>query len=160
MIDNLYSGWFRTIPTMSPMIKGLCRHPYPGHPRGYPNWGMRSACPPQSKKIESVIDFNFPIYCVFNCYNIEAHAKRMWERHPHWSERQAYCLLYWQGRAQKQLRIKVEMLIDEYQEAIPIYCPEGMGVNVTKIMEDFGFHLEWPPRKIAFQVALVGRRKK
>ena len=75
----------------------------------------------------------------------------------HFADRQLYCVLYWQPKARKQLNGHIEYLC-----CGPLYkygaerCPEAMGVNVFETLANAGLELEWPPRKIARQVALLG----
>ena len=77
-------------------------------------------------------------------------------KHPDWSERQLACCLYWQGTARKQLRELTDKFIEIHPECIIIPVPEAMGVNVTATMKSIGHELEWPPRTVAYQVALAG----
>lgn len=105
-----------------------------------------------------VLDLSEQVYCVWNRFDLAAHVARMRQRHPHWSDRQLRCVLYWQPRARKQLRHKVEALLAEEPELVAVFCPEACGVNVTATMAKVGIELEWPPRKWAYQVALVGSR--
>jgi hypothetical protein len=37
-------------------------------------------------------------------------------------------------------------------------CPEAGGVNVTETLRLAGIYLEWPPQRVACQVALGGER--
>jgi len=81
----------------------------------------------------------------------------MKENHPGWSDRQAYCCLYWQPRARKQLRAKIEGFLRIHPGLKIITCPEAQGVNVTATMKLIGIELEWPPREIAYQVVVAGK---
>lgn len=77
-------------------------------------------------------------------------------KHPGWSRWQLRCCLYWQPKAKKQLRQKVEAFLEEHPGCIAVYTPEAYGVDVTAAMASIGIDLEWPPERFAYQVALVG----
>lgn len=151
----------REIPDIRPFIdhsvRGLCRKPYYGHPKGCPNWNSRETCPPQAPYFEKLIDITEAVFCVFNRFDIGAHTKRMRDRHPEWSDRQLLCCLYWQGTARKALRKKVSTFVEISGECRVLYCPEACGVNITLLMKSLGHLLEWPPQKHAYQIALAGK---
>jgi len=144
------------IPIYDPDVRRLCTKPYPGHPRGCPNYGKRITCPPQSRLLPELLDWQHRIWLVYNAFDLATHVDKLRRRHPKWSVRQFYCCLYWQGTARKQLRAKVAACLDAHPGTVPLYTPEACGVNVTATMERIGIRLEWPPRKTAYQVALAG----
>jgi predicted metal-binding protein len=143
-------------------VRRLCREPYPGHPKGCPNWNKKAGCPPQAPFLYNVIDRYQPIYVVWNRFDLGAHVARLKKAHPKWSPRQLTCCLYWQGTARKELRQKVldeiaDLDLCAYSRSVEIlYCPEACGLNVTATMKNIGIDLEWPPKRYAFQVALIG----
>ncbi len=153
--------WTTVIPVIDISVRGLCRRPYPNHPRGCPNYGKRPACPPAAPLLWDYFDRHRPTYVVWNRFPIGEHAQRMWRRHPDWTERQAYCCLYWQPRARKQLAHAIAFCRKGNRPAglVATVCPEAMGVNVTETMLQCGITLEWPPRQWAYQVALMGTPK-
>jgi hypothetical protein len=95
---------------------------------------------------------------VYNRFNFAAHVREMRRRHPEWSKRQTECCRYWQPTARKQLREELERFGCEGLRVI--LAPEACGVNVTATMAAVGVELEWPPKKVACQVALVGTPKR
>ncbi len=143
-------------PVMQESVRSLCFRPYYNHPKGCPNWNKRSTCPPQALVLTAVLKFSKPIFCIYNRFDLREHVERIREAHSNWTDHQLYCCLYWQPKARKQLRIKVEGLLKLYPDYISLYCPEANGVNVTKTMQNIGIELEWPVKTIAYQVALVG----
>ena len=143
-------------PVLNAKVRGLCRKPYPGHPRGCPNWNSRATCPPGAPLLSRLLDLSQPVYCAYNAFDLAAHVARMKVRHPEWSKRQLHCCLYWQGTARKQLRIRVDQFLERQPELIVLYCPEACGVDVTATMESLGISLEWPPARTTYQVALIG----
>jgi len=143
-------------PVVDHDVRHLCFRPYPGHPNGCPNFDTTVRCPPQAPYIEDILDFERPIYAVWNIFDFARHVARMKQRHPNWSERQAACCLYWQGTARAMLAEKLRAFRRDHPGTIVIQTPEALGVNVTATMQSLGVTLEWPPKTITFQVALVG----
>jgi predicted metal-binding protein len=133
----------------------LCRHPYPDHPKGCPNFGKKKGCPPQ-QLFNKVFNVRKTCLAIVNTFPIGQHIQKMKEKHPDWSDRQLRCCLYWQGSARKQLREKVREFEAIYPEYTVSHCPEAMGVNLTATMKEAGVEIEWPPQKLAYQIALAG----
>jgi len=145
---------------LDPSVRALCRRPYPGHPRGCPNWGKRPACPPEAALLSERMDLSRPVGVVWNRFDLGAHVARMRAKHPEWSDRQCRCCLYWQPRARKQLRAALREALRQFGPGrMMATCPEAMGVNVTETMRRVGVVLEWPPVQWAYQVALIGYRR-
>lgn len=153
-------SWAIVQPVLQSSVRSLCRKPYPLHKRGCPNFGKKPRCPPQAPLLQDTLDLNRPVWAVFNRFHLGAHVAAMREKHPDWSSRQLYCVLYWQPRARKQLRAILRQFVAEHQlpgQRIQVVgCPEAQGVNVTETMRRAGVILEWPPREYAYQVALCG----
>lgn len=144
-------------------VRGLCRNPYPNHPRGCPNWNKRDNCPPRSPLIGDIIDLRRSVVFAINRFDFAGHVLKMKDRHPNWSQRQLANCLYWQGTARKQLRGIVKAYMDETKPWLlghpphhVLYCPEATGVDVTATLAAVGVHLEWPPVTVTYQVALIG----
>lgn len=149
-------------PVVDKAMRGLCRRKYPNHPRGCPNFAKKAGCPPQAPMIWDTIDLEQPVYAIWNAFPIGDHMQTMGCRHPEWTERQKANCLYWQPKARKQLRgIIGEFLISMGgpREWRVIGCPEAQGVNLTATMKSIGIELEWPPRNLAYQIVIAGRRK-
>jgi predicted metal-binding protein len=155
MNPNLY----RVRVVIDHFVRGLCARAYPLHPKGCPNVGKSDRCPPNAPLFESVYDMTKPIYAVVNEFPLADHVRRMREKHPNWGDRQLYCVLYWQGAARKQLDKKVKEALAGLPGYTATTCPEGMGVQVTKTMENIGVFLEWPPRNIARHIAILAMLK-
>lgn len=89
-----------------------CQLPYPGHPKGCPNFGQRPKnCSPQAPHVTKLFDFRKPMYLVWSEFDLAAHAARMKAKHPKWTERQCRCALYWQEGSKKQARERSEYFI-------------------------------------------------
>ena len=140
-------------------VRSLCQKPYPNHPKGCPNFGKRSMCPPKCPNITSILDFAKPIYVIWNVFDFGGHCKRMESLHPNWSKRQIECCLYWQGAARKHLRAEIKRFGWAHANMKMVTCPEAAGVNVTATMASIDIDLEWPPVTVAYQVALAGIKK-
>lgn len=149
-------------PVVDMSVRGLCVAPYPDHKKGCPNFNRKEGCPPKAPRIHELIDLSQPVYAVWNRFDFGAHVERMREKHPGWSERQLRCCLYWQPSARKQLkRLLMRVMrnpdgIEQKDRVVLVACPEGAGIDVTKTMADIGIELEWPTRKYAYQIVLLG----
>lgn len=134
-----------------------CKLPYPNHPRGCPNYGKKKTCPPFSKPLKEVM--KPPFFLIVRSFDLKAHANRMKKLHPNWSDRQARCLLYWQGSVRKKLIEEAKAFIDSQdKELILIENPEANGVNVFKTCETVNIILERNPKKIVWKVMLIGKK--
>lgn len=137
--------------------KTWCKLPYPGHPRGCPNYGKKDICPPRAPDVRDVFDFNMHLSFVVVRFDLEAHVQKMHERLPHWSERQCRNLLYWQSSVTGTLKSTVKDLFRD--GSITTYVPEAMGVDVFETCKRLGIPIERNPVKYVHKVALVGRPK-
>jgi len=147
-----------------------CQLSYPGHPKGCQNYGKKQGCPPDVSMIDEVLDMEKPYYFIYSEFDLAAHEKRMKEKHPKWSDKQARCVLYWQGAARKKLRrairdfyLNCKDIINSSGVRYPHMiweCPEAYGVNVYATAAAHGLKLERiKGLKICRHVALVGRNK-
>lgn len=143
-------------PVIDYSVRGLCVRPYPGHPRGCPNFNKKSGCPPSAPKFDQYFDMSQPIYAIINRFDLASHRDRMRLLHPSWSHRQLDCCLYWQGSARKLLSIEIDRFLIDYSGYEINTCPEAMGVNITETLRSIGVVLEWPPVQYTYQVALAG----
>jgi hypothetical protein len=108
---------------------------------------------------DQAFDLSAPVYAVVNEYDLGGHVARMKADHPDWSDRQLYCVLYWQPTARRALseRIKAALRDPRCIGYRAETCPEAMGVNITETLRFAGIELEWPPERVARQVALLGK---
>lgn len=155
-------GLFEEIPIqVNPIIdisvRGLCCKPYEGHTKGCPNFKKQDRCPPKVPIFDAYFDIDLPVFAIVNEFNLKKHCERMLKKHPHWSDRQTKCVLYWQNTARKQLFSKIRTVLNnqKFKGYESTWCPEGMGVDVTQTMKDVGILLEWPPENIVRQIALI-----
>lgn len=173
-------------PVLNSKVRALCARPYEGHPKGCPNVGQRDTCPPKARLLAELLDLDRPVFAVWSVFDLGVHVERMRATHPGWSERQLRCCLYWQAGARKVLRAEIQAFLrDRGASAHPepriraasssmvwwdppfsdwppqpwlrvLTCPEACGVDVTATMKRIGIELQWPPKTLAYQVALVG----
>jgi predicted metal-binding protein len=133
-----------------------CKLPYPDHPKGCPNYGIKSICPPTAPLINEFIDLNKNIWLVVVDFNLREHMNRMKKKHPHWSDRQTRCVLYWQPRVNKQLKYLCKRYSDGVENSVFTTCPEAMGINVIQTVKNIGVPICIRPKDIIFKVGLIG----
>lgn len=134
-------------------VRDWCKLPYPGHSKGCPNYSKKLGCPPERPLFASLIETPFTLVAV--SFNLGAWAEQMKEKHPEWSDRQARCCLYWQGKVRKRLRQACERLVTE--DDLVLYTPEATGVNVFETCRTVGLILKRNPQDIVWKVAIIGR---
>lgn len=169
-------------PLIDHSVRNLCAKPYPGHPKGCPNFNHKYGCPPGAQLFDNVFDISKPVFAIYNQFDLKSHIERMREANPEWSKAQLSCCLYWQNTARKQLSKEVLKFI--YHDELYGRChvamapykgiigdlknwthriiqspPEAMGVNITETMKNAGIILEWPPETVTYQIALAGIKK-
>lgn len=141
-------------------VRSLCTRAYKNHKYGCPNFHKKQMCPPFRKMFNEVYDLEKEVYAIYNIFPFVDHVRKMKSLHPEWSQRQAECCLYWQGKARKQLRIKIIDFVKSFDNKFNIIMtPEAMGVNLTATMNNVGRYLEWPPKISTFQIALAAFKK-
>ena len=130
---------FSLEPYVSAEPQEWCRWPYRANRKGCPNFGEKPGCPPRG-----IIErFDTSYILLVHQFDLGAHAARMREKHPQWSDRQCRCLLYWQPRARKQFRKWVERTTSPAH--IIIWNPEAHGVNLFRLCAALDVPLQWPP---------------
>jgi len=134
-----------------------CKLPYPLHPNGCPNYGYKYGCPPKSPLVEAVIDLDKPCWFVVVEFDLGSHIEKMLSLHPSWSNRQARCVLYWQGTVNKELKMRSALAKLEHPNTNIFLTPEAMGVDVIKTMVNLGFPIQIQPIRTVFKVALLAQ---
>lgn len=149
-------------PVIDLNVRRLCVRPYHGHPHGCPNFDKKQGCPPKALILDHIYDLERSVWAVWNAFDFKGYLLRIRTLHPGWSYRQLACCLYWQRGARGELAAEIKKFFSETKHWTMqrvLECPEATGVNVTATMKTVGIELEWPPKKVAYQVALVGTMK-
>ncbi len=150
-------------PIISNKTGDWCRIPYPGHPKGCPNYGDNNHpyCPPTAPRFEDYFDLKCPIYLIYSEFNLGAWVEKMKAKHQKWSDRQCRCVLYWQEGARQKLAEKYSLAMWEKRCNRVTACPEAMGLNVYVTARLHGLILE-PIKSLSIcrHVAIIGRRGK
>jgi len=131
-----------------------CKLPYPGHPKGCPNFPKCCESRPHFNDYEEDLKW----YAVVEIFNLKAHADSMKEKHPKWSERQCRNLLYWQNGVRSRLRKKAEAIAFPLMGDVILDIPEANGVQVFDTMAKQGFVIDRQKPDIIRKVMLVGRQ--
>lgn len=141
------------------LARKWCLLPYPGHPKGCPNYGVKDICPPNVRMVHDAFDLTFPHWFVIYKFDLAAHALEMGRRHPEWSDRQCRCCLYWQGTVRHNLMEEASAFAATVERSGITLCPEAMGVNVFRTCHRHRVMIRKNPRDIVYKVALVGRKR-
>jgi len=149
---------YQVQPVIDPAVQNYCSRPYPGHPRGCPNFGKKEGCPPAAPRFDRVFDLSRPVFAVVSDFDLSGHVERLKAAHPAWTERQLRCSLYWQGTVKKALKAAVAEFLRGHPGYAATSCPESMGVNVAETLLSAGLKLEWPPLYLVRLVALCAAR--
>jgi len=137
--------------------RSWCKLPYPNHPRGCPNHGKKAGCPPKAPIFTDVA--KPPFILVGVKFNLAEWAERMKQKHPKWSDRQARCCLYWQGKVRKRLREVCKGVAWVFGRNMIVSVPEAMGVHVFETCKTIGIELERNPKTYVWKIAILGDRK-
>jgi len=133
-----------------------CLLPYPDHPKGCPNFGKSNVCPPFAPYVEDFVDLTRPLWLIVEEFDLRSHVARLLSTHENWSDRQARCVLYWQGGVKSRLRASAKQFCLEYPGTHHTLCPEAMGVNVIATGRSVGLPIQSSPLNTIFKIALVG----
>jgi hypothetical protein len=89
--------------------RAWCRLPYPGHPGGCPNQGS-AGCPPRAPYRED-LPGEYGHFClVYGVFDFAEYRRRMLKLEWVETERQARCVLYWQGSLKRRVRERAEAI--------------------------------------------------
>ena len=128
-----------------------CKAPYPDHPRGCPNFPKCCEKQPDFKDFEG-----YDWFAVIEEFDLKAHAEKLKEKHPGWTERQARCVLYWQNSVRKRLREKTAKFAVPLFGDIILEIPEACGVNLFATMAKHDLFLKTNP-DIVYKIMMVGK---
>lgn len=135
-----------------------CLLPYPNHPKGCPNYNRKDECPPLAPVIKDFIDLKKKKWFLVAKFNLQAHADKMKAKHSHWTDKQARCVLYWQGSVRKQLTDACKELILNTSLVFTL-IPEAMGIQVIKTAKKLNIPIKTRPKDFVYKIALIGYSK-
>jgi predicted metal-binding protein len=132
------------------------------HPNGCPNYNKNSDCPPQAPLIEDYIDLTKKHWFVIYNFDMKNHVETL-KLQPRkdkkdWTEKQARCSLYWQGRVNKQL-INECVSFSHNSQKIFTLRPEARGIHVIKTVKLLDIPINTRPKDTVYKIALVGYPK-
>lgn len=141
----------------------FCGLPYPGHPKGCPNFNKgKSGCPYTTPLIDKVIDITKSIYLIGIDFDLEEHTQKMKVKHPSWTDRQCKNVLYWQPHHKKLLKFEIDIFTCDLNKdkLFVTIKPEAYGVNMCATVRQVGIKLDWHyPLKHVWRIALIGELK-
>jgi hypothetical protein len=152
------------------MFQGLCCKPFHGHPKGCPNFGKKTDCPPCSLLENDFLDFTRELFVIYTAFKVGEFAEQMRQKHPQWAgfPRQWYNPRRWQPQARAMHREDIRAFRKSYPDTMIDHGPEARGVNITELMKSIGINLDWrwpPPHileeeqyknNITYRVSLAG----
>jgi len=144
-----------------------CKMPYPGHPKGCPNYDTRDTCPPRAPMVYDYFDLSKPHWFAIVRFDLATYAAGLKEKHPDWSDKKCRCCRYWQNTPRKELREIAGPFINKMNFKSNFseidndlfgfhLIPEAMGVNVFRTCRRIGISLRKTPKEIVHKVALIG----
>ena len=130
-----------------------CNLPYPKHPNGCPNFGVREDCPPN---IEYFLDVYKPeVRIAALSFDFGEYLNLRHEIHPDWTERALRNPRHFQGHLKAALKnFVVNFNVPGY---VSEFSPEAMGVNLHLTCKKAGIELEWPPTNRMYRIALLAQ---
>ncbi len=132
-------------------VRDLCRQPYPGHPKGCPNYGKKKECPPQAPLLEDFIDILQPHYflvleCIRNgCRNNQENTLE-----------EAQFRSYWNDTLEEILHEYIQEFQKDHPGTVFTFHPSAVGVDVLETARNVGITLEENPEKVFYKIVLIG----
>jgi len=149
---------FKVSDTVAAVVKpkgfvAWCKLPYPKHPNGCPNLGVKKSCPP---KVEYFLDvYKSQIRVVDMTFDFEKYLEWRRENHPDWTERALRNPRHFQGHLDASLEKYAENLYAP--DFVVEYNPESMGINLHLTCKRVGIELEWPPTRVMHRIAVLAQ---
>ena len=130
-------------------VKRLCKKPYLNYKIGCPKL---YECQGDGLGIRDVVDLrqSLIVWSVFNIDEFVEH-KTPQDLYRYWT--------YWRQKRRSLFLHDLEEISCMYPSYACVDKPEAFGVDVDATMRNMGIRLEWPPRKVCYSVAVVGKTK-
>lgn len=158
--NNASVFMFKSKVIWHPHVKTWCGSGYNGK-KGCPNIGRSKYCPPNDKNIDEIIDINEEVYVFGLSFNLKFHANKLREKHPKWTQKQCYNIIYWQPKEKKRFKVLINQFKKAHPKLVVDALPEGHGVNITRMMKDAHIPLSWDyPLDIVWRIAIAGQKAK
>ena len=136
-------------------VQDMCKRKYYNHPKGCPNVG-KLYHPPNVPLFDEVFDLNKSTYIVGLRFDLKEHFDSMRKGNPKWTDRQVYCVLYWQGRTRKLVK---EFALSKFNnigiDVIFDRVPSRYGVNMNKTIKPFNKSIHFPVVRYTWTMGLV-----
>jgi hypothetical protein len=135
-------------------VKKWCHLPYQGNPNGCPQCERCDKFPLWSTIIDP------PYYFVIRTFDLSAHAKKMKEKFPTWTEKQCRNSRLWQSHQDKLLKDDTEyIVVHTPNNNIFMLRPEMYGVNIFSTCRIHGLLIPKNPTDVVYRIAMVGKAK-
>lgn len=136
-----------------------CSLPYPKHPHGCPNFGLRADCPPNQPYFLDVYEPGVKV--AYLKFDFEKYLNWRRNEHPNWTDRALRNPLYFQGHLISDLEKYLKII--EKEEKLDGFVPESnteaMALNIHMTCKRAGLNLEWPPTKVMYRIRILARPK-
>ncbi len=137
-------------------INQWCKLPYPRHPKGCPNYDKNDRCPPRAKPLDKIFDLKMDHYFIIYKYNLKEHMENMKKNNPKLTHNQQKCVLYWQGKVRKEMKLVFKLLLQSDSKLIYNDIPEAHGVNVIKTLRKLNIPIEIKPENYIHKISIIG----
>lgn len=126
--------------------RSWCRLPYHAHPHGCNMWNNgKKNCKSSFRKTHTLhdqFDVNAPAWCIWEEFDLGAHAAKMKVLHPDWTVYQCRNVLYWQTAVKKKRNERIKQFFwDRNLWGRYAGMTEGFCVNVYATLRHAGIIL-------------------
>ncbi|KKS02979.1 MAG: hypothetical protein UU64_C0004G0038 [candidate division WWE3 bacterium GW2011_GWF2_41_45] len=140
------------------IVRPLCASAYYKHAKGCPNLRIKPGCPPHAALFLDI--FESEVYVAAIKFDLRAYVEKKECEHPDWTPRALENPRHWQGHVRAILKDLCQEKCKDFPGYVSITNAEAMGVNLTETCRNVGIILEWPPRRVVYQVSLLAKSKK
>ena len=109
-----------------------------------------------------------PFYLIIQEFDLDAHAKRMRERHPEWTDEMCRDRLHWKDQLDRKTKEEAQQFYRNelpFSDGLVLERPEANGVDLFATCKAHSINwsfqnTEKNPRKTVRRMVIVARRKK
>lgn len=140
-------------------IQFYCKRPFPAHPEGCPNFGVKKGCPPNEKLIDEIIDLEKDVFLIITEFHFKDYTNKFDVLSDAWFEREN-----WEPLAKKQHAREVDEFLKEHTNYTADDCPEARGVNLGAMLQEqkeIKLDWTWPPKPTSttYVISLAGFKR-